>query len=101
MSNFAGGVYMNWTISGNVLITFTHQTGYNAVVSGLFFDPSSSSTSVATASLPRGDVATQRNGVETYDHPVTTEIGTVDFSSDSQAALPGGSIFTANASAPT
>ena len=39
MSNFAGGVYMNWTISGNVLITFTHQTGYNAVVSGLFFDP--------------------------------------------------------------
>ena len=38
-SNFSGGVYLQWTVSGNVVITFTHQTGYNAVVSGLFFDP--------------------------------------------------------------
>ena len=47
VSNFAGGVYMNWTISGNVLITFTHQTGYNAVVSGLFFDPAAAAATSA------------------------------------------------------
>jgi len=39
VANFTGGVYLSWTISGNVLITFTKQTGPNAVVSGLFFDP--------------------------------------------------------------
>ena len=40
VSNFASGVYLKWAISGNVLITFTKQSGANAVVSGLFFDPS-------------------------------------------------------------
>ena len=39
VSSFHGGVYMSWTISGNVLITFTKTGGANAVLSGLFFDP--------------------------------------------------------------
>ena len=39
VSNFANGAYMNWTISGNVLITITNEAGPNAVLSGLFFDP--------------------------------------------------------------
>ena len=41
LSNFSGGVYMKWTITGNVLITFTQTGGSNAVVNGLFFDPPS------------------------------------------------------------
>ena len=39
VSSFTSGVYMNWPISGNVLITITNQGGANAVLSGLFFDP--------------------------------------------------------------
>ena len=39
VSSFHDGVYMSWTISGNVLITFTKTGGANAVLSGLFFDP--------------------------------------------------------------
>ena len=39
VSNFANGDYLAWTISGNVLITFTCTAGNNAVLSGLFFDP--------------------------------------------------------------
>ena len=39
VSNFANGEYLSWTISGNVLITFTRTAGANAVVNGLFFDP--------------------------------------------------------------
>jgi hypothetical protein len=39
MSSFSTGVYMNYTISGNVLITITKTGGANAVLSGLFFDP--------------------------------------------------------------
>ncbi len=46
VSGFAGGAYLNWTISGNVLITFTNAGKSNAVLSGLFFDPPSSSPSV-------------------------------------------------------
>ena len=50
VSSFEDGVYMNYTISGNVLITFTDEAGNNAVLSGLFFDPASSSTSSGTSS---------------------------------------------------
>ena len=39
VSNFAGGEYLSWAISGNVLITITRAAGANGVVSGLFFDP--------------------------------------------------------------
>ena len=39
VSSFHDGVYLSWTISGNVLITFTKTGGANAVLSGLFFDP--------------------------------------------------------------
>jgi len=45
VSGFNGGVYMNYTISGNVLITFTHLSGgANAVLSGLFLDPALKTT---------------------------------------------------------
>ena len=41
VSSFAGGVYLQWEISGNVLITFTKVAGPNPVLSGLFLDPAS------------------------------------------------------------
>ena len=39
VSSFHSGVYLDWAVSGNVVITITHQAGANAVLSGLFFDP--------------------------------------------------------------
>ena len=39
VSSFHSGVYDNWQVSGNVLITITNLTGANAVLSGLFIDP--------------------------------------------------------------
>ena len=39
VSDFTNGAYLNWTISGNVLITITKTAGTNAVLSGLFLDP--------------------------------------------------------------
>jgi hypothetical protein len=38
VSSFHSGIYDNWQVSGNVLITITKLTGANAVVSGLFID---------------------------------------------------------------
>ena len=41
VSSFSNGVYRQWQISGNVLITFKCLGGANAVLSGLFIDPPS------------------------------------------------------------
>ncbi len=39
VSSFQSGVYLDWSVSGNILITIRSLSGYNAVLSGLFFDP--------------------------------------------------------------
>ena len=37
--SFSGGVYLQWVVSGNILIKVTNLSGPDAVLSGLFFDP--------------------------------------------------------------
>ena len=39
ISNFWGGDYLEWTVSGDVVIKITNLASPNAVLSGLFFDP--------------------------------------------------------------
>ena len=39
VSSFSSGVYLKWTVSGNILITITRLAGPNAIVNGLFLDP--------------------------------------------------------------
>jgi streptogramin lyase len=51
VSGFHNGIYLDYTISGNVLITFTKTGGANAVLSGLFFDPAAPTTTAVTSSL--------------------------------------------------
>ena len=41
VSSFSNGIYLQWQISGNVLITIKCLAGTNAVLSGLFVDPPS------------------------------------------------------------
>ncbi len=48
VSNFSGGVYVTWVISGHVKFLITRITGDNAVVSGLFIDPDSTPTPTPT-----------------------------------------------------
>ena len=38
LSNFTAGVYLQWVVSGDVLITVTAIAGPNANLSGLFLD---------------------------------------------------------------
>jgi hypothetical protein len=45
ISNFVGGVYLNWTISGQVQVIVTSTAGPNCVVSGVFFGQSSGGSS--------------------------------------------------------
>ena len=47
ISSFSNGEYLQWAISGSVVITVTNLGRYNAVISGLFLDASPSSTGIA------------------------------------------------------
>jgi hypothetical protein len=66
LSSFSGGDYLQWALSGNVVITFTCEAGPNAVVSGLFFDPPSAPPPPGTASLVRKDATTQGSWISAY-----------------------------------
>src|SRR5439155_183058 len=77
VSSFSGGVYLQWKVSGHVVITLTNLAGTqtNAVLSGLFFDPPTSAQSAATATLVKQDTATQGNWIGTYGTQGSNVIG--------------------------
>jgi hypothetical protein len=77
-SNFNGGLYLSYSISGHVIFRFTQLAGANAVLSGLFFGSAGSSTS---ASLTGTDSTSQGSWVGRYGADGTDVIGTT-------AALP-------------
>jgi len=70
-TSFDSGVYLDWAVDGNVDITFTRLAGANAVLSGLFFDPTptvggeslaSGATNGRVSSRPTVSVATPACG---------------------------------------
>jgi hypothetical protein len=63
VSSFRSGVYLEWAVSGNVLITITKISGSNAVLSGLFFDSPATKTS---ASFIKQDTTTEGTWIGTY-----------------------------------
>ncbi len=64
ISSFHTGVYLQWTITGDVVFKFTTLAGPNAVLNGLFFDPVASATSMAT--YVKTDAATSGNWIGAY-----------------------------------
>jgi len=50
-SNFGGGVYQVWNLTGHVIVTVTYTGGQNAVLSGLFFDPVPVTVPLPTVSI--------------------------------------------------
>ncbi len=81
LSNFSGGDYLIWTISGNVLITVTNTGPTNAIVNGLFFDPTTTPVSTTTG-------VTSSLNPSTYGQSVTFT-ATV---SDTGGGVPSGSV---------
>ena len=49
VSNFSGGVYLDWRVSGDVAITVTRLAGPSAVLSGLFLDAPPTTATPVTA----------------------------------------------------
>ena len=75
VASFHSGIYLDYNVSGNILITITRTGGANAVLSGLFIDPAS------TATFVKQDATTQGTWIGTY--------GTVGYDLiNSSASLP-------------
>src|SRR5262249_33797437 len=55
ISSFHNGLYLDYQVSGHIRITITRTSGANAVLSGLFLDPPSSTT----ATLLNSNTTTQ------------------------------------------
>ena len=66
ISAFSNGVYLDWKVSGNLVIKISEKAGANAVLNGLFIDPTSSPTPTATASFLEQDTKTQGSWMGTY-----------------------------------
>ena len=81
ISSFQSGVYLNYAVSGHIVITITRTAGVNAVLNGLFLDPSSTATAV------RQDASTQGTWIGTYGARATT-------SSPGPISLPAGDTVT-------
>jgi hypothetical protein len=61
ISSFHAGVYLNYAVRGNIVITITKTAGDNAVLSGLFFDPA-----VTMAAFLKSDTTTEGTWMGTY-----------------------------------
>ena len=95
VSSFTNGVYLNWAVQGDVVITFTHEAGVNAVLSGIFIDPavsSDSETSIASnhvlVTMPVGSQATTSSPV-TSGNTESTRLETTGTPNSSGTETPG------------
>ena len=66
ISSFSNGLYLDWKVSGNLVITITRQAGANAVLNGVFLDATSSPPPSATASFLKLDATTKGSWSGTY-----------------------------------
>ena len=64
--SFGGGAYLQWVVSGHVVIRVTGLAGPNAVISGLFLDPQGGPVVTATASFVKQDTTTQGDWIGPY-----------------------------------
>ncbi len=105
VSSFGGGVYLDYAVRGDVLITVSDQAGPNAVLNGLFLDPAPATFTVTSTadSAPAGNPTpgTLRWAVEQADAATTPS--TINFSlgsSPATIALEQGQLELSNTNEP-
>ncbi|MHB1559843.1 MAG: NPCBM/NEW2 domain-containing protein, partial [Isosphaeraceae bacterium] len=67
--SFTNGEYLQWAVSGNVIIKVTGLSGPNAVISGVFLDPNAAiptSTSTSPVTFLKADTTTQGAWIGKY-----------------------------------
>jgi len=92
VSSFSGGVYLEWRVTGSVLIQVTNVAGPNAVISGLFFDPTYRTAAASSLAVLAPTTSTAGNvfniivtAKDSSDHTLVNYAGTVHFT----ATVPG------------
>jgi hypothetical protein len=66
VSSFTGGIYLEWNVSGHVIINVTLTSGGNAVLSGVFFGGAGTSGVPAVASFTGTDATTEGSWIGLY-----------------------------------
>ena len=66
LSSFSNGAYLQWVVSGNIVITVTNLVGPSAVLSGLFIDPATPASVTTSAVFANRDTTTQGSWDGTY-----------------------------------
>ena len=102
ISSFNGGVYLEWRITGDVVIEVTDLAGPSAVLSGLFLDPTSRPAAAASLSILAPTITTAGNSFSitvtaksASDSTLLNYTGPVHFTStDPGAILPPDYTFT-------
>jgi hypothetical protein len=61
-SSYGTGRYLSWNLSGHVKLTFTNTGPYNAVLSGIFFDPIPGQAAATSSTHSKADVRLGGNG---------------------------------------
>jgi hypothetical protein len=96
LSNFNGGVWAVWNVSGHVIVKVTYTGGLNAVVSGLFFGSAGSLAAPPTVSISTPSAGTVSGSVNlTASASSTVGIASVQYLLDGSAL---GSAITAGPS---
>ena len=81
ISSFTKGIYLDWQVSGDLVITFTRTGGNNAVLNGLFLDPATAAPAISTVApiAPAAPtvpaLASVSPAVSTVAPLITTETG--------------------------
>ena len=100
ISSFSNGIYLQWAVSGNLAIKVTHSGGTNAVISGLFFDPpSTTQPPTVTAESPANgatDVAVSTTATATFNEAVQSS--TINFTLTPSGGSPVAATVTYNSS---
>jgi PKD repeat protein/methionine-rich copper-binding protein CopC len=102
VTSFHSGVYLDWAISGNLVITVTQLAGINAVLSGLFLDPPSTGTPKVSFESPApgaSNVAVSSSVNATFNEAV--QPGTVSFTLTNSAGTAVPASLTYNSSTNT
>ena len=94
-SSFAGGEYLTWSLTGNVMLRFTDLSGPNAVLEGLFFGAGGASKSSSSATFVGSDSTTQGTWTGTYGSAGYDVVGgSSSLPSSATVALAGQQSFT-------
>ena len=85
LSNFYNGEYMVWNLSGHVTVVITQTAAFNAVLSGLFFDPPAPVNTPAFSPIPGTYASSEQVSISTATTGTSIRY-TTDFSTPSETA---------------